>query len=71
MKYELNNLLRACKQKKDTARTGIYKDRRKVKRREVEIEVCQVQILQHTHTDTVSGFHCAWSPVNHKGLHQG
>ena len=37
MKYELNNLLRVCKQKKekkkDTARTCIYKDRRKMKRR--------------------------------------
>ena len=47
MKYELNNLLRACKQKqnnnnnkkqkkkkkKGTACTCIYKDRRKMKRR--------------------------------------
>ena len=39
MKYELNNLLRACKQKKrkekkkGTTRTCIYNDRRKMKRR--------------------------------------
>ena len=37
MKYELNNLLKACKQKKklkkDKARTCTYKDRRKKTRR--------------------------------------